>query len=68
MSLLKNETYVLFLESLVLSLLHERKSDNDIICVDDILPGFPLRGATFSTYNVKEQIAGQRQRREEIPS
>lgn len=63
---LLNETYVVYLESLVLSLLHERRSDHDILCTDDILPG--SYGTTFSTYLVKEQIAGQRKRREETLS
>jgi hypothetical protein len=62
--MLTPNTYIQYLEALVLSLLAERPENKDIVFVDDTHPSWEP-GTTFAPYNVKEQIEEQREAREE---
>lgn len=51
---MKTESYIEYLETLVLSLLHERGTDDDIVITDTENPSF--KGCTFSPLLAKMRI------------
>lgn len=59
---MSHDTYIRYLEALVLSLLAERNSDNDIVSVDITHPSWKPPG-TFSVYNVRKELTEQRKSR-----
>lgn len=60
--MLKPDSYVKYLEAVVLSLLAERKRDGEIWSVDNA-PSFA--GVSFSPYNVRAEIEAQKRKRTE---
>lgn len=60
--MMKNESYQSYLETVVLSLLAERRSDKDIV-VTDAESLSPLAGSTISINNLLAEIESQRRRR-----
>lgn len=59
MSRLKKESYIEYLEEVVMSLLEERNSDDDLVSAEYTKhPSF--KDCTFSIYNIKNQIKKQR--------
>ena len=62
--MLSSQTYVQYLEGIVLSLLAERDDDKDIVSVDHTHPSWSPP-TTFSVFLVRDQIKQQRKRREE---
>jgi hypothetical protein len=59
---MKPDSYLQYLETIVLSLMTERDSDKDIVVKDDFAPD-PLQGATVSPINVLSEIDSQRRLR-----
>ncbi len=57
--MLKPSSYLDYLETLVVSLLHERPYRADI-AITDPLAGPSMKGFTCDPYNVREEIATQR--------
>lgn len=59
---MKPDSYLQYLETIVLSLMAERDSEKDIVVKDELAPK-PLQGATVSPINVLSEIESQRRLR-----
>ncbi len=56
---MKTEAYISYLETVVISLLAERKGNHDIICNDKAADPF-FQGFSFSPINIMEEINKER--------